>query len=638
MPKDFNSPSIVTWRALLIGLLLIPVNCYWIIQMEVVRYSGIPTTISLLFNAVFCLFVLSSLNLLVGKLKPRFAFSQAEFLAVYVMICLASAIAGHGFMQMLVPIMAYPFWFATPENEWREIFWRYIPRWLTIDDMKALEGYYKGESTLYTQTHLGEWGIPILAWTAFIFALVSVMLCINIILRKQWAETEKLAYPAIQLPLEMMTQSRSFLKNRMMWVGFAIAGGLDLINGLHYIFPQVPYIPIKRHNLQHLFTEAPWNAIYLFRVSFYPFAIGISYFMPLDVSFSCWFFYLFFKGQQAMASGLGLGDVYSPTMDMATDEQSWGGYPGVLVVVLWMGRKHIWRVFKGVFGGNTVDDSKEPLRYRTTMIWGLVSFTFLLFFCYQTGMGVWVSLLFFLIYFGLSMAISRIRAEIGSPVHDMHWMSSDEILFRSIGTRALGPQNLTIFSLFYFFNRAQYSHVMPQQLEGFKLAERVNVSNRLFVWGLITACVVAPLATFWAYLHIFYERGAVLWHWQGAEAYGRLQRWLTHPTSIDLTGLTFMGVGFVSAIFLYLMRIRFIWWPFHPVGYAVSGSEYMNNIWFCILIGWVIKGTILRHGGVKAHQKAIPLFLGLILGEFTIGSLWTIVGILLDMPTYGFWF
>ena len=126
--------------------------------MEVVRYSGIPTTISLLFNAVFCLFVLSSLNLLVGKLKPRFAFSQAEFLAVYVMICLASAIAGHGFMQMLVPIMAYPFWFATPENEWREIFWRYIPRWLTIDDMKALEGYYKGESTLYTQTPLRRMG------------------------------------------------------------------------------------------------------------------------------------------------------------------------------------------------------------------------------------------------------------------------------------------------------------------------------------------------------------------------------------------------------------------------------------------------------------------------------------------------
>ena len=327
-----------------------------------------------------------------------------------------------------------------------------------------------------------------------------------------------------------------------------------------------------------------------FRVSFYPFAIGLSYFMPLDVSFSCWFFYLFFKGQQAMASGLGLGDVYSPTMDMATDEQSWGGYPGVLVVVLWMGRKHIWRVFKAVFGAKPVDDSKEPVRYRTAVLWGLASFAFLLFFCHQTGMGVWICVLFFLIYFGLSTAISRIRAEIGSPVHDMHWMSSDEILFRSIGTRALGPQNLTVFSLFYFFNRAQYSHVMPQQLEGFKLAERVNVSNRLFIWGLISACLLAPLATFWAYLHIFYERGAVLWHWQGAEAYGRLQRWLTYPTSIDLTGLTFMGVGFVSAIFLYLMRIRFIWWPF-------------QSCWLCGVRERVHEQHLVLHSNRMVHQR-----------------------------------
>ena len=45
----------VRWTVL-IGLILIPINCYWIIQMEAVRYSGHSTTISLLFNSVFCLF------------------------------------------------------------------------------------------------------------------------------------------------------------------------------------------------------------------------------------------------------------------------------------------------------------------------------------------------------------------------------------------------------------------------------------------------------------------------------------------------------------------------------------------------------------------------------------------------------
>ena len=45
----------VRWTVL-IGLILIPINCYWIIQMEAVRYSGHSTTISLLFNSVFGLF------------------------------------------------------------------------------------------------------------------------------------------------------------------------------------------------------------------------------------------------------------------------------------------------------------------------------------------------------------------------------------------------------------------------------------------------------------------------------------------------------------------------------------------------------------------------------------------------------
>ena len=43
----------VTWRSVLLALLLLPINAYWVVQMEVVRYSAHPTTISLLFNTVF---------------------------------------------------------------------------------------------------------------------------------------------------------------------------------------------------------------------------------------------------------------------------------------------------------------------------------------------------------------------------------------------------------------------------------------------------------------------------------------------------------------------------------------------------------------------------------------------------------
>ena len=70
----------------------------------------------------------------------------------------------------------------------------------------------------------------------------------------------------------------------------------------------------------------------------------------------------------------------------------------------------------------------------------------------------------------------------------------------------------------------------------------------------------------------------------------------------------------------------------------MSFSEALQNPMFCILISWVVKGLLLRQGGLKVYQKAIPFFLGLILGEFTVGSLWTIIGIVRNVSTYGFWF
>ena len=631
----------IRWTVL-IGLILIPINCYWIIQMEVVRYSGHPTTISLLFNSVFCLFLLCLLNQLVLKVLPGFSFTQSDLLSVYVMLCLSSTIAGHGFMQMLIPIITHPFWFATPENDWQALFWRYLQPWTVVDDMNVLKGYYEGESTFYTLEHVKEWMIPILSWSAFVFALVSVMVCINVILRRQWTETERLAYPAIQLPLEMVTQQKNFIRNKMMWIGFSIAGGLDIINGLGYFYPQIPIVPVKRHDLGHFFVEKPWSAIGWFPISFYPFAIGLSFFMPSDISFSCWFFYLFFKGQHILGSMLGLRSL--PRFPYS-DEQSWGGYMGVLVVALWMGRRYFWSVLKEIIYGEGSherilghhENSEEPMRYRVALLWSIGFLLFIICFCHQGGMGVWVAVGFFLIYFALSTSISRIRAELGSPVHDIHWIGADEVLTRVIGLKVLGPRNLTFFSFLRFFNRAQYSHTMPQQLEGFKLAERAHINNRRLLWMMVIANFIAPLATFWAYLHIMYQNGATQ-NWPGAEAFDRLAKWLAYSGPLDVKAIVFMGTGLVFAIFLFLMRLKFLWWPFHPAGYAVSGSWSMNNIWFCILISWAVKGLLLRQGGLKVYQKAIPFFLGLILGEFTVGSLWTIIGIVRNVSTYGFWF
>ena len=122
--------------------------------------------------------------------------------------------------------------------------------------------------------------------------------------------------------------------------------------------------------------------------------------------------------------------------------------------------------------------------------------------------------------------------------------------------------------------------------------------------------------------------------------YIRLANWMTYPSSdIDVTGIQAIGAGFGArcdclnignafrvVLFLTAMRKRFLWWKLHPAAYAISNSRDINYLWFSIFISFLAKWGLLRYSGIKAYQQARPFFLGLIWGDYIIGSIWTIVG------------
>ncbi|HZP84499.1 MAG TPA: DUF6784 domain-containing protein, partial [Chthonomonadaceae bacterium] len=88
---------------------------------------------------------------------------------------------------------------------------------------------------------------------------------------------------------------------------------------------------------------------------------------------------------------------------------------------------------------------------------------------------------------------------------------------------------------------------------------------------------------------------------------------------------------------LQFMRVRFTWWPFHPLAFAITSDWMINLVWLPLCIAWVLKIVILRYGGRGGFQRSIPFFLGLMLGQFVVGSLWNIYGIIMQVPTYQFW-
>ena len=634
----------VTLRAVVLGIVLIPVNAFWLIQIELVWFAGLPSTITLLSTVVFIICALLGLNLLLSKFAPKSALSQGELLTVYVMLAIGTTLGGCDVIQALAHIMVTAFWHATPENEWAELFSGHIPSWLTVSDKTVLRGFYEGESTFYTREHIRAWWTPALFWCCFAVVCLFVMACINVLLRKRWAEHERLAYPIIRLPYEITGgdgASRIF-RNRLLWIGFAVAAGINVVNGLNFLYPQIPRIPIKQHNIGRYFTERPWNAIGWTPITFYPFAIGLGYLMPLDLGFSCWFFYLFWRVEKIIGAVLGWYSLPGFPFHAA---QIAGVWLGILGFTLWGGRRYFYDIGRKVLTNtDDVDDSNEPMRYRHAVIGILIGMGLIAAFCNQAGMSLWVTFAFFILYFGISTAITRIRAELGPPVQDLRDSGPDYILTTFLGVRRFSKGDLSLMSLFFWINGESYrGHTMPHQLEGFKLAERANMNSRRLLIAMTIATAIAAISAFWCVLHFAYRFGSSVnfngpaARYYGFRPYRRLAIWLSYPAESDVLATSITGISLLSTLTLLILRTRVFWWPLHPMGYAISYSWAMNLLWFPLLISTVAKFIILKHVGVRAYRRTVPLFLGFILGEYLVGGIWSILGMILDRRMYAFW-
>ena len=59
--------------------------------------------------------------------------------------------------------------------------------------------------------------------------------------------------------------------------------------------------------------------------------------------------------------------------------------------------------------------------------------------------------------------------------------------------------------------------------------------------------------------------------------------------------------------------------------FAASMGWVMDQIWFSILLAWLIKTLALRFGGASLYRKTVPFFLGLALGQIVVGGCWLLI-------------
>ncbi len=618
-------------RAVIALLVLIPPATLFFVWGDWLEGGGGDAS-SLNSIAVALLTIFVAVNMLLRRRKPSWAFSAGELITIYLVIATGMGITG-GVWQWggsLAASIAYPIWEAGPGNRWADILWPNLPQRLMVWNRDALEGFAFGGSTPYRMEVLRAWATPAFWWTVWLTVTLWVTLCLSVIVRRRWSEEEKLPFPMTVVPLQLADPEQGLFRNRLWWLGAAFSGGLGVLGIIHRFVPAVPTFPTYVDISSILSNNKPWDAIRGTALSWSPWQIGLCYLMPLDFAFSLVAFNLFWKAeyilsrQEGWATGAWGGFPYG-------DQQNIGAYVALMASVVWLDRRYLLQVVRKAIGlASPLDDSEDGMSYRTALLGILGGLGFLWWFYARAGMSAPITAAFLVLFFTMVMAMARMRAQIGPPAHWMYGTMPEFVLTQFPGTLGVGPRALGTIAMLRPFMYEQDANPVPIQLEGLRMAERGVVRPNHFAYIIILAIPLIMLSYFWASLHVGYRFGF------GAKVYPdmlfvcrqgseKLEGWLRDPGGPNWSGTMSIGIGAVIALALMNLKLRLPAFPLHPMAFPLAFSWTVDAILPAIAITWVVKAVLLRYGGLKAHRTALPLFLGFIVGDATVGFFWTII-------------
>lgn len=636
----------LTPRSVLLGLLLTVLVDLWIHWAELIMggrqgHTAIAAT-STPVGAVCILFVLSAVNLLCRYVLPSLALAGVELLVVYVMITTSSTLSSSGQLHFIIPTVAAAWHYANAENAWAGTFHRFVPPWMAQTNPAALDGFYQGRSAVMWSAWLPQMA----SWIGFMLALAFASLCLVSLLRRQWVDREKLAFPTVALPLALMEEDVPLLRRPLFWMGAAVPFVIACMNTLALNDPRLPLLSLRADiDLQTYITQPPWNAVGRFPLSFYPFVIGVAYFIPVDVTFSSWFFFLVTRAENVMGAALNI-DAGMTGSNKATfpfiGQQGAGAFLALTLVSLWLSRSYFKEIIAKAFGEKSdIDDSNEPLSYRGAFIGLACAMAAMMGFCVLGGMQPVIAALLILLALTYMIAATRIRAETGNAWLFGPDVDVNNLMTRTLGTGFLTPQDLTILAFMRpaVANFDMRCMAMPHQFDAMKMSDSLGASRRALFGAICFGTVIGLTVSFIIALALWHDFGAEartdLWRTsQGRVPFDNLVSLIRNPVPADGRGIAAIGFGFLVTTALMLLRAYFVWWPFHPVGYAIANTNTMTSTWLPFLIAWVIKVSVLRYGGARLYRQSLPFFLGLIAGDLLGGGMTTALGAFTGINVY----
>jgi len=635
--QDSASPfAAIPMRALLIGTLTIAVLSVATPYLGAVSHTWDPGGSALPATAVVVLFTLVLVNGALARLLPGRAMTRIELLVTYGMTIMVAQFLYKGGMPFITGATTFPFYMATPANDWEHRMWPYIPDWFRPSDQQAVVWYWEGLPE-GVSVPWRAWTWPVLGWSSFTIALMIAMFCLALLMSKDWIERQRLAFPLVDIPLAIVgeaprpTVGTSILRNPLSWFGFSIPTIVAVLGWLHEIRPSVPTIPLY-YDAGRMFSGMglPWNVLSgesgIHVEVVFP-LIGIAYLLPGEVSLSLWLFYALYRVQQLVWASFGVAEggtsglTIRPQTFIGMEEA--GGFIALSAVVLYQSRHALRAAWRELTGRARAEpDPRAPLAGRWALLGFLIANAFMLWWALQTGMPWWPFVLVMGLFYTVMIGVTRLVAAAGTT-HVDTGLWPRQVIMNTIGAVPVGTTSVTVFA--YLSSVYMYDPrivLMAQAMNSFKLLHTARARARRFSWASVLAVVTMLALGFPTMIWIAYHYGAsTLPDWPMASpsrwVFGELDNSLRTPELPDNWMRAALGLGAAFMMGMIVLHSRFVWWPVSPVGFLIaSGWSTDRFVWFNALIGWALSAMVRRYGGLKLYRAMRPVFLGLILGGY----------------------
>jgi hypothetical protein len=237
------------------------------------------------------------------------------------------------------------------------------------------------------------------------------------------------------------------------------------------------------------------------------------------------------------------------------------------------------------------------------------------------------------------MVWARLRAENGMSFIAFPY-TVGSVLTEPLGTALLRPREVVTINALtwtYWPGWGEGCEVMTgASLDALKIAESARLRQRPLLLAMLLGFVFALVFGLFIILTGTYERGfsnfsMIYQSWippglrnAGTANYDAA----TNPTHFNLAATAPIVGGMLFTFFLATMRMRFWWWPLHPVGYLAANVWGTQSWWCPMFVGWLVKSLVIRYGGLRLYQKTMPAAIGMILADRLLAFAWPVVVLL----------